>query len=182
MKTKYFIAIIAVLVSMNFAFLYQNLMLKGRYEALKSKQLFQLQTAPNFVLNDVHGVSYELEKLFIDSRLVLLVFFSPMDCAPCLDERDLWNRISREGKIKVVGVARHKYLKELRDWIENSDIGFPVLNDAESRATRQFGIRKTPFKILVDDKRNILIADPVRITSFEQEEFIKTLDEIIRNY
>jgi peroxiredoxin len=167
------------LVLLNVVLLFNIHVMNKRYKTLKGQVPISLDYAPNFILDDMEGKTYELDKLANNSSFILLVFFSPMDCGPCLEEKFLWQEISNEGRIKVVGVGRHVDARELRDWINNSGLSFPVLYDIESRVTRSFGIRRTPLKILLDSKRKILLADTARISSFEQEEFISELKRAV---
>lgn len=150
-----------------------------RYKSAAPQIIPSLDFAPSFALNDMKGKRYELDELFNGSSFVLLIFFSPLDCAPCLEEKYLWQRIAEEGRVKVVGVGRHVDARELRNWVSNSGLTFPVLYDYESRVTRNFAIKRTPFKILLDSTRKILLADPPRMSSLEQEEFIFRLNRAI---
>jgi peroxiredoxin len=92
-----------------------------------------------------------------------------------LIEKDLWIRISAERKVKIIGIARHVDKQELKDWVENSEISFPVLYDKDSKITNMFNIKKTPMKILINNSGKVLLADESRSNRFEQKEFIKML-------
>jgi len=184
MKSRYLVGIIILLVIINFLLLYKNYILRKQikeYTDISRNLSLQVETIPNFVLYDLNGVRYSSEEISRNSPYTLLVFFSPIDCAPCLEEKDLWNRISEEGKVNIVGIGRHVDEKELKDWVENSEIFFPVLNDVESKVTKMFGISKTPLKVLIENTGKILLVDRVRTISSEQEEFIEILDEVIKN-
>ncbi|HZX11383.1 MAG TPA: TlpA disulfide reductase family protein [Acidobacteriota bacterium] len=184
MKSRYLIGVIILLGIINLLLLHKNYILreqiKKEIDVLINPSL-QIEWIPNFELYDLNMVRYNSEEISRNSPYTLLVFFSPIDCAPCLEEKDLWKRISEEGKVKIVGIGRHIDMKELRDWVENSEIFFPVLYDIESKVTKKFGISKTPLKILINNKGKIILIDRVRITSSEQEEFIEILYEITKN-
>jgi len=119
------------------------------------------------------------KKIISSSPYTLLVFFSPTDCASCLYEKELWKRISKEGKIKIIGIGRHIDRRELKEWVKNSEIDFPVLYDVNSQVTKKFGIRRTPLKVLVDNRGIIKSVDRVRLIPSEQEEFLRELREIL---
>jgi peroxiredoxin len=182
MKIRYLIIIVIFLSITNLFFLFKNYYLKKHIKEdfdIMRKPYLMSESAPNFVLNDLNGVRYNFEEIFGNSPYTLLVFFSPLDCRPCLEEMNLWQRISEEGKVQVVGVARHIDKRELKNWVQNSDIIFPVLYDGESQVTKMFNIKKTPLKILIDSKGNILLVDKARVAPYDQIRFVKKLNKII---
>lgn len=127
------------------------------------------------MLFDLEGQRYDLKRVVGNSLFVLLVFFSPLDCAPCLEEKYLWQKIYDEGIIKLVGIGRHIDARELRNWVDNSGLSFPVLYDADYEVTKSFRIKRTPFKILLKSERKILLVDNARASVIEQEEFVSKL-------
>lgn len=181
MKSRYLVGILILLIAINFALLYKNSILKKRIkediDILKNPSI-KIKSIPDFVLYDLSGERYSSQRIVNNSPHTFLVFFSPADCASCLLEKELWKKIS-EKMIKIIGIARHIDLRELKDWVENSEINFPVLYDIDSEVTRKFGIDKTPLKLLLDDRGKILLVDNVRIILSEQEEFIEELDKIL---
>lgn len=183
MKSRYLVGIIILQVVINFLLLYKNYSLKKQIkediDILRNPTL-QIKSVPDFILYDLNGVRYSSQEILSNSPYTLLVFFSPADCASCLYEKELWKRISEAQKVKIIGIARHMDKRELRDWVENTEIFFPVLYDVESKVIKEFGISKTPLKVLIDDMGEILMVDDVRITLSEQEEFIKELNKILR--
>ncbi|MEW6455562.1 MAG: hypothetical protein AB1410_02445 [Acidobacteriota bacterium] len=82
---------------------------------IKRKSYLMIKFTPNFVLNDLNGIRYSSEEILRNSPYTLLAFFSPLDCSPCLEETNLWQRISEEGKVQVIGIARHIDEKELKN-------------------------------------------------------------------
>lgn len=184
MRPKYFIIIIILLIVINFLLLNKNYILKKQIkegiDTLRNNSI-QIESIPNFILYDLNGLKYSSKEISSSSPYTLLVFFSLTDCATCLGEKDLWNKISEQKKVKILGIARHLDERELRNWIKNTEIFFPVLWDIEYEVTKKFGINKTPLKVLINDEGKILLIDRVRVTSSDQEDFIKILDEIIGN-
>ncbi len=181
MKLKY--SVITLLILLSLFLFYKNFVLrkkiKKNIEIPKCPTVI-LDLIPTFLLYDLNGVRYRYDDILNSKAYTLLVFFSPVDCRSCLNERDLWNRISKERRIKIIGIATHSDKKELKDWVENSEIYFPVLYDEESQITNKLNIKRTPLKLLIDSKGKILLIDRVRITLYEQKEFIKILDEMIK--
>lgn len=68
--------------------------------------------------------------------------------------------------MKIVGIANHNDLKELKDWVKNSEIFFPVLFDKDSQITKSLGIEQTPVKVLIDKNIKILMVDGPRMTRY----------------
>jgi len=108
----------------------------------------------------------------------MLVFFSLKDCAACLMEYELWNKISQNELINVAAIAQHMDERELKIWIKNARIKFPVLYDRDSEVKQRFGIKETPMKLLIDNEGRILLSDRVRISSEEKKEFMEVIRKI----
>lgn len=176
MKTRYLIAIIIVLIIINI-YLFDNYIFKKN---IPIDQHIKIESIPDFTLYDLDGVSYDSQEILNNSFYILLVFFSPTDCASCLYEKRLWKRISEEGIVKIVGIARHISQRELKDWIHNSEIDFPVLYDVDSLVTEKFNVKKTPLKILFDNEGKKILVDRVRILTSKQDEFLKKLKKILK--
>ena len=81
--------------------------------------------------------------------------------------------------INVVAIAQHIDEGELKIWVENAEIEFPVLYDRNSEVKKSFGIENTPMKILIDYEGKILLADSVRISSEEKKEFFEDVKKYI---
>jgi len=165
--------IAAALVLYLFYDVYIKKGLFAKPESLKAKFI------PDFLLSDLEDNVHDSKKIIGLSPFTLFVFFSPSDCAPCLLERELWKEISDSNKVNIIGIARHVDKRELKDWIENSEISFLVLYDEKSMLTEKLGIDKTPLKLLTDNRGNILFIDNIRATRSEQKVFVNKLDELL---
>lgn len=178
MKPKYPIIIITIFVLLNISLLYINFSLKrqiNKNNETKRISSLALESIPSFISHDLNGVMCSSDEIIKASPYTLFVFFSPTDCGSCLIEKDLWIRISAERKVKIIGIARHVDKQELKDWVENSEISFPVLYDKDSKITNMINIKKTPMKILINNSGKVLLANESRSNRFEQKEFIKML-------
>lgn len=109
----------------------------------------------------------------------MLVFFSLQDCPSCLLEFSLWESIYKSQQVAVVGIAKHADEKELKIWVENAKITFPILFDMDGEVTGLFQINTTPQKMLMDNTGRILLTDSVRIEQSEYEEFLHLLRKTI---
>jgi len=182
MKSGYLIGIIILLIAVNLTLLYKYWQLQKKFIEMglqEGQETLKLNSIPEFQLQDLEGKIFNSNDLR-NYAYSLLIFFSPGDCASCLVEKDLWNRIYKENKVKIVGIARHTDLRELKDWVKNSEIFFQVLFDENSRLMESLGIKQTPVKILIDRHGKVLLVDRVRITQYQQEMFLKRLDKIIK--
>ncbi len=170
MKSRFLISISAALIIANLILLHYNIQRKKEAATIKS--------VPDFSLPDLNGNiigSYEIRK----NPFTLIVFFSPSDCISCLSGKKMWDAIAEDKNINVLGIAKHSDRRELRDWIENVDISFPVLFDKEGEVTQRFGIDKTPTKVFLSEDGRILLMDGVRRTIAEQKEFISKIEDIL---
>lgn len=111
-----------------------------------------------------------------------MVFFSPTDCGSCLEDKSVWEKIHKIGKINVVGIARHSDKNELKKWIKHSELTFRILYDENGQLTthiidylKDFHISYTPAKVLVNQKGEMILIDLPRSTLQEQEEFLNLL-------
>lgn len=136
---------------------------------------------PTFALRDLEGHLVTSYDLIRRTDLTLLVFFSLADCALCLSEKELWEQIYEDSTdgIDVVGIGQHLDRSELRAWVVNSGITFPVLYDSHGLVTRKImGIEETPVKLIVDSLGNILYSDS-KARPFEDDQQ-ELREEIIR--
>ena len=113
---------------------------------------------PEFEIKDLNGNVYSRDSCFAGGKPVLFVYFSPSDCGTCLLERVLWQKISNSGIVKVFPITSHNR-KEVTQWVNQVNIGLPVLHDSDSNMAGLLNLSKTPVKILVDPQYNILFID-----------------------
>ncbi len=97
-------------------------------------------------------------------------------------EYELWNKISLKEMINAAAIAQHMDERELKIWIENTRIKFPLLYDKDSEVKQRFGIKETPMKLLIDNEGKILLSDRVRISSEEKNEFVEIIKKITNFY
>ena len=105
--------------------------------------------------------------------------FSLQDCASCLGEYVLWERLFKTHNVNVIAIARHVDEAELRLWVDNAKLTFPVLYDANGELSRLFGINSSPMKVLLDHQGRVLLYDPFRQDRAQMEEYISLLKNIV---
>jgi len=113
---------------------------------------------PEFEMKDLNGNIYSRDSCFSEGKPVMFVYFSPSDCGTCLLERVLWQKISNSGIVNVFTITSHNR-KEVTQWVNQVDIGLPVLYDSGSKIATSLNLKTTPVKILVDNQYNVLFID-----------------------
>jgi peroxiredoxin len=129
-------------------------------------------------LQTLNGETLRLSAL--GSRYLVLFVFSPSDCAACLEELTELNRIAQGREtFKVVGLMSYASADEMRQTERNFNVRFPLVADAQGRVLKTLHPPKTPWKIVVDvSKRVIVYEDLPSITPAEREAFISHLNTI----
>ncbi len=107
---------------------------------------------------------------------VLLVFFTPT-CSNCKKEAPLletvYQRYKESHNFVVIGVG---YIssngeEELREFVENNGITFPVAMDTdETRVYRMYGVTGVPHNFFFNREGNIVrsATEPLTLTTLEQ--------------
>ena len=122
------------------------------YESMKVSALYRSSRAlavslPRFVLPDADGRQYASDDILMVEEYTLFVLLSPSDCSPCLAEINFWTQLALiRPRLHVCAIARHGNLVELRHWIRNLDVSFPVLCDEKGSVTSQMGVLSTPAR------------------------------------
>lgn len=170
---------IVLLILLNLALITKVLMLKNSISTRNAGLSPDLLFVPHFSLFDLNKEAWSTDMIVRKSPYAMLVFFSPQDCSTCLLESSLWKYIYEHWQITVIGVARHMNERELRIWVENEKITFPVLFDRGGQVTNLFQLRSTPQKIIIDNFGKVLVTDAVRIGQSEFDEFLQLLKKTI---
>lgn len=134
---------------------------------------------PKFVLPDMAGEPSNSDEILGRSSFTLFVFLSPSDCSPCLEEVNLWRRLAsgRQG-LGLCAIARHTNIRELRQWIRNLDVNFPVLYDEGGLVTSDFGIISSPFKVLANRQGRMLLKEGPSYNDTAQRAFIRRVEDV----
>ncbi|MGB9773544.1 MAG: peroxiredoxin family protein [Bacteroidota bacterium] len=138
-----------VLLLFNALLVYQNQQLKetkgppSRAETSVGKTIRDI--IEEGYLYTQQGDSIGLPKLISGNKYVALVFFSAHDCPMCLEERRYWNMLASFDSISVFGIVRaEQWSEELKIWLDNLEITFPVLLDKGGTLTNfvleEFGL------------------------------------------
>jgi len=68
---------------------------------------------------------------------------------------------------------------ELRLWVENAKLTFPVLFDPDGELSRLFRISNSPMKVLLDHRGKILLYDGFRQGQARMEEYVSLFKNLI---
>lgn len=177
MKTKK-IFLWAVIL-MNFVLLWRIITMQRMIAPREMSDKERPFVSPYSTLFDLKGQEWSTESILRNRSHALLVFFTLQDCASCLGEYVLWERLFKIHKVNVIAVARHVDEAELRLWVENAQLTFPVLYDADGELSRLFGIKSSPMKVLLDHRGRVLFYDPFRQDRTQMDEFISTFKNIV---
>jgi peroxiredoxin len=173
------------LILLNLSLLYQTYQLKEHVRGIpwhpSPKRVFDLLERSRS-WKDVHGASS-----FGDEsrpRYVLLLIFEPTDCSPCLEDLSVLNELHRQVSpehVKIIGIASHTHLQELRKMIDAYGVTFPVLIDETSIAKALLGLAETPWKILVDlESRRIIFDMGPSLSEVERHFFLMRIMRLVR--
>jgi len=150
--------------------------LKYKYLSQQSRDKLRLKKFPDFQMKEIkEGKIFSLNTILSQKSHTLFVFFSPSDCGACLFERILWQDIYNKGIVNVVGISSHN-IRESKKWVNQTKLSIPILYDENGKLRKLLGIKRTPIKILIDQQRNILIADDsVRLYKNTRKDFLNLL-------
>jgi thiol-disulfide isomerase/thioredoxin len=124
--------------------------------------------APNVVLNDSEGSSFELDKYKPQSKYILLLFWSA-DCSHCVETVDAiypWlQQTDNKTKVSVVAVSLDETEPEIKKWEQKivSLVGWRNLRGeagVRSKVANDYFILATPVMVLIDTKTKEIVAMP----------------------
>ncbi|MBF0344380.1 MAG: redoxin domain-containing protein [Nitrospirae bacterium] len=134
----------------------QNLVNKGGGDKQPPHAVEGLN-APAFTLTDDKGNTLTLDA--IKGKVVLLNFWATW-CGSCIEEipslQKLYNEQKGNPDFKVVTVLFRDSLKNANKFMKGSNYDFPVLQDADHKSARAYGLTGVPETFLID-KNGILV-------------------------
>ena len=113
------------------------------------------------------------------AKYLLIIFFEPTECGSCLNEKTLWNKISKNKICPVVGITALEDSAEFHEYMIQAGLDFPVFYDPSACIEKNLQIPDTPCKMLISKDGKILLADYVRKTDESKNEFISNLKDFI---
>jgi cytochrome c biogenesis protein CcmG/thiol:disulfide interchange protein DsbE len=114
------------------------------------------RAAPDFTLGGIDGPAVTMSKL--RGQVVVLNFWASW-CAECHEEQDAldqtWQRY-RDAGVVLLGVDFQDTTNAARDYLHQSGLTYPVVEDRDSRTALAYGIRGIPETFLVDRSGRIV--------------------------
>lgn len=128
--------------------------------------------APNFVLKDAFGKSYNL-KSYREKSPVIVYFYPKAGTPGCTKEacgiRDDWSKF-KKNNIQVFGVSVDTK-DEIKDFIHKYKLNFPLLSDTNKKVSKEYGVllpngfdKRVTF--IIDKKGNIVKI--INVTNIEE--------------
>ena len=123
--------------------------------------------APNFTLPQLDGPPVTLSKL--RGQVVVINFWASW-CTECHTEQpalnQTWQQFQDSGVV-VVGVNFEDTTGDAGDYVRNSGVSYPVVEDSDSRTALAFGLRGIPETFVIDKFGRIVdrIIGPVDAAS-----------------
>ncbi len=128
--------------------------------------------APNFILKDAFGKSYNLKK-YIKKYPVIVYFYPEAGTPGCTKEacgiRDDWSKF-KKNNIKVFGISVDPKSR-IKDFIHKYKLNFPLLSDINKKVSKEYGVllpngfdKRVTFIINMEGK----IANIINVTDIEK--------------
>jgi peroxiredoxin len=129
-------------------------------------------------LQSVNGETFILSN--VKSRFIVLYVFTIGDCTLCLQELAQLNAIEPGStEFQVFSLMSHSNADEMRQTQQNFELNFPVLADPDGKLMDSLRLPKTPWKIVVDVKRKMIVYEDLpSLTKAEREAFLSRLELI----
>lgn len=107
------------------------------------------QVAPNFSAEDLQGHRVQLSDY--RGRPVMVTFWSP-ECFACRDELPALQAIAQnpDSNMVLLTVVTHPTAAEVKDFVQQQKLTFPVLMDEQSTITNQYKVHGEPFTYFIN--------------------------------
>ena len=124
----------------------------------QAEKLEKGSKAPDFTLEDAYGKEYTLSS-YKGVSPVVVYFYPKANTSGCTKQacgiRDNWSKFEKNN-IKVLGISTDSK-EEIKKFIDNYDLNFPLLSDADKKVTSAYGVlsdngNAKRFTFIVDKK------------------------------
>lgn len=94
----------------------------------------------------------------LKGKIRVIVFFSPNDCASCLNEILFWESSKNffGDQLSVLGIISHPHKATAARYIKMLNIHIPVIFDSSSNLRIKYGINYTPGRIIFNNENEII--------------------------
>lgn len=111
---------------------------------MSQTELKQGSTAPGFTLQDAYGNEYTLSS-YLGKSPVVIYFYPKAGTAGCTkqacgirDDKDKYEK----NNIRVFGISTDSK-EEIKKFIDDYDLNFPLLSDADKTVSKKYGVLST---------------------------------------
>jgi len=179
MKNKVFYLIIFGFIGLlSIVLILQNYQL--RKELLYSQKILKFISNSNININHLNRIlaKYIFSNLSNgDFKWNLVIIFSPEDCPYCLKEISFWAHFKEKHKnFGCWGLVNHPHVELVSKFIKSMGWNFPIYVIKENLFGDNFGLGKTPIKVLLNDRNQIYYIEGP-IPNWEKEGKLKKLVE-----
>ncbi len=111
--------------------------------------------APDFTLKSLGGKNLKLSEM--TGNVVLINFWASW-CGPCREEMPLLNALHKKYEalgFTVLGVNVEEDEKNVRGFLKNFPVDFPILLDNKNRVSKQYNVIAMPTTVVVDRDGNM---------------------------
>lgn len=140
--------------------------------AEKAKPLRIGDKAPQFVTQDISGKPVSLPDYA--GHPVVLRFWST-ECKFCRADTPIFNRYFetyKEKGLKVVYINTAQTEEEIKAFVEDLDIVFPVVRDTQGKIAKSYNIKVQPMTIILSPEHRLLAAIMGGVSEAELKELI----------
>ncbi|AYY14713.1 hypothetical protein EF847_20480 [Actinobacteria bacterium YIM 96077] len=129
-------------------------------------------SAPEFELELLDGEMVKMSELW-EERPVVLVFFEAW-CEPCGELQPGLNDVVDDYRdvVTFIGVAGYSEPDELREYVDEHDVGYPVGTDPDGSRWLKYGVSEPPLLALVSQGGALLRGWPGGITESDLRAYI----------
>jgi thiol-disulfide isomerase/thioredoxin len=138
----------------------------------------QPKQAPTFELNEIDGEVHTSESL--KGKVVLLNFWATW-CPPCVEELPSLNRLQQRymnKDLEIVSVDFRETPEEMRNFLQQTPVDFPVLLDLDGRTSLAWGVFSFPSSFIIDRKGRIRYTAN-RAIDWDSEEVWQVADRLL---
>ncbi|KPL00079.1 MAG: hypothetical protein AMJ90_08855 [candidate division Zixibacteria bacterium SM23_73_2] len=117
--------------------------------------------APNFVLEDLNGKKFELEKN-LDETPIFISFWATW-CKPCIKELDQMKKVQKEledKKFQIIAIDEDgpRTLSKVKSFVKSRGWKFPVLLDKNKKVYRKYQVVGLPYSLILDKNGTIIFS------------------------
>lgn len=171
--------LVALLLALNIILLWRFSVMKHKLAQVSSASQFTSDLAQYVLTQSFRTLDGRLIQLLETPEPLLLIFiFRPTDCPPCLEELSLYSK--KMGRAGVYGIGLETNEREMRVFLRESPLRFPVLIDEEGGLSRRLPDAWTPFKLLLDRaRRRVLLRGGPHAYATDQQRFFDQVSQLV---